>query len=164
MTPVVAPAATSAAGSASNPPLYKKETVCLTLKATEKEAIIDEMIVMLNADGVLNDTGAFKEEIMKRESVSSTAFGGGIVIPHAKTSAVKVPRVAVGLSKKGFSYDSFDGELVHMIFMIAVGDGEADEHLKHLSALSQKLMEPAFTERLKQCSTEQEVVALLSQE
>lgn len=183
VTPIVVPAVRSATGSttrlaaastrvpatehkasASNPPLYKKETVCLTLKSTEKEAVIDEMIAMLNADGVLNDKGAFKEVIMKRESISSTAFGGGIAIPHAKTSAVKVPRVAVGLSKKGFSYDSFDGEPVHMIFMIAVGDGEADAHLKHLSALSQKLMEPEFTERLKQCSTEQEVVALLSQE
>lgn len=148
----------------SSPILYKEETVCLSLEKTEKEDAIDEMIAMLKADGVLNNAKAFKAEIMKREAVSSTAFGGGIAIPHAKTPAVNMPRVAVGLSKKGISYDSLDGEPVSMIFMIAACDGEDEVHLKLLSALSQKLMEPAFIESLNKCKTKKEVVALLSQE
>lgn len=144
--------------------LYKAETVCLSLDKTDKEEVIDEMIAMLEADGVLNNAAVYKEEIMKRESISSTGFGGGIAIPHAKTSAVKVPRVAVGLSKKGVSYNSMDGEPVYMLFMIAAGAGEDDAHLKLLSELSQKLMEPVFIEQLKECKTEHDVVSLLSQE
>ena len=50
-----------------------------------------------------------------------------------------------------------------MIFMIAVCDGEETAHLKVLSALSQKLMEPEFVERLNKCTTKKEIVALLSQ-
>lgn len=146
------------------PLLFKEDTVCLSLEKTEKEDAIDEMIAMLDADGVLNNAEAFKAEIMKREAVSSTAFGGGIAIPHAKTSAVNTSRVAVGLSKKGISYDSADGKAVLMIFMIAAGDGEDDAHLKLLSALSQKLMEPAFIESLNKCRTKKEVVAFLSQQ
>ncbi|WP_235839289.1 fructose-specific PTS transporter subunit EIIC [Clostridium sp. Marseille-P2415] len=148
----------------SAPLLYQEETVCLSLEKTEKEDAIDEMIAMLKADGVLNNAKAFKAEIMKREVVSSTAFGGGIAIPHAKTSAVNMPRVAVGLSKKGISYDSMDGEPVFAVFMIAAGEGEDDAHLRLLSALSQRLMEPAFMERLNQCKSKKEVVSLLSQE
>lgn len=144
--------------------LYQAATVCLALQQTEKEAVIDEMIAMLAADGVLADQAEFKAEIMKREAVSSTAFGGGIAIPHAKTWAVKTPRVAVGLSAKGVDYDAADGAPVTMIFMIAAGDGEDDTHLKMLSALAQKLMEPEFVQALKGCKTKDNVVKLLMQE
>lgn len=161
--PAVMAAAEKEEKSASLPLLYKEETVCLSLTETEKEAVIDEMIALLAADDALYDIPAYKAEIMKREAVSSTAFGGGIAIPHAKTPAVKMPRVAVGLSRKGVSFDSPDGQPVYMIFMIAAGDGEDDIHLKMLSALSQKLMESAFIEQLRNCRTEQEVVRILSQ-
>lgn len=166
VTPIVEEEKKTARESEPSIPLclYKEETVCLSLKKTEKEDVIDEMIGMLAADGVLSDIDEFKAEILKREAVSSTAFGGGIAIPHAKSSAVKTPRVAVGLSKNGVSYDAIDGQPVTMIFMIAAGEGADDTHLKLLSALSRKLMEPAFIESLKHCRSKQEVVALLAQE
>lgn len=145
-------------------PLFKVETVSLSLEQTEKEAVIDEMIQMLKADGVLNNAEAFKAEIMKREEFSSTSFGTGIAIPHGKSSAVNTPRVAVGLSKKGIAYDATDKIPVSAVFMIAVGEGEGNTHLSLLSELSQKLMEPAFVKRLNECSTKEEIVALLEKE
>lgn len=145
-------------------PLFKVETVTLSLEQTEKEEVIDEMIQMLRADGVLNDPEAFKAEIMKREEFSSTSFGTGIAIPHGKSPAVNVPRVAVGLSKKGINYDATDEIPVTAVFMIAVGEGEGDTHLRLLSDLSQKLMEPAFVKRLNECTTKEELVALLEKE
>jgi PTS system fructose-specific IIC component len=145
-------------------PLFKVETVSLSLEQTEKEEVIDEMIQMLKADGVLNDAEAFKAEIMKREEFSSTSFGTGIAIPHGKSPAVNTPRVAVGLSKKGITYDATDEVPVSAVFMIAVGEGEGDTHLKLLSDLSQKLMEPAFVKRLNECSTKEEIVTLLEKE
>lgn len=148
----------------TNPSFYKEETVCLSLENSKKENVIDEMIKMLDADGVINDGEAFKAEIMKREAASSTAFGYGVAIPHAITSAVNTPRVAVGLSKKGISFDSADGKPVFMIFMIAASDGEEEVHLKMLSTLSQKLLEPEFIDRFKKCTAKKEVVALLSEE
>lgn len=151
-------------GAVLSSALYKKETVCLALEKTEKEQVIDEMIAMLEKDGVLHDAAEFKAEIMKREAASSTAVGGGIAIPHAKTLAVSTPRVAVGLSKKGISYDSADGKPVYAVFMIAVGEGEEDAHLKLLSSLSQKLLEPEFLARLKACTTKAQMIAILSEE
>lgn len=148
----------------SSSPLFKVETVSLSLEKTEKEEVFDEMIAMLLRDGVLNDPKAFKAELMKREEVSSTSFETGIAIPHGKSSAVNMPRVAVGLSQKGINYDSASQEPVKAVFMIAVGEGEGETHLKLLSELSQKLMEPAFVKRLNQCGTKEEVVSLLSKE
>ncbi|MTK07030.1 MAG: PTS fructose transporter subunit IIABC [Hungatella sp.] len=144
--------------------LLKEETVCLSLENTGKEEVIDEMVAMLYADGVLQDAEVFKKEIIKREKISSTAFGNGIAIPHGKSPAVRMPRVAVGLSKSGISFDSSDGEPVYAVFMIAVGEGEDKVHLQLLSALSKKLMEPGFLSRLKECTGKDEMIRLITEE
>ena len=144
--------------------LLKEETVCLSLDNTGKEEVIDEMVAMLYADGVLQDAEAFKKEIIKREKISSTAFGNGIAIPHGKSPAVRMPRVAVGLSKKGISFDSSDGEPVYAVFMIAVGENEDEVHLKLLSALSKKLMNPGFLSRLRECTGKDQMIRLITEE
>ncbi|WP_349669701.1 fructose-specific PTS transporter subunit EIIC [Lacrimispora sp.] len=144
--------------------LLKEETVCLSLENTGKEEVIDEMVAMLYADGVLQDAEAFKKEILKREAFSSTAFGNGIAIPHGKSPAVRMPRVAVGLSKNGISFDSSDGEPVYAVFMIAVGENEDEIHLKLLSALSKKLMNPGFLSRLKECTGKDQIIRLITEE
>lgn len=144
--------------------LLKEETVCLSLENTGKEEVIDEMVAMLYADGVLQDAEAFKKEILKREAISSTAFGNGIAIPHGKSPAVRMPRVAVGISKNGISFDSSDGEPVYAVFMIAVGENEDEIHLKLLSALSKKLMNPGFLSRLKECTGKDQIIRLITEE
>jgi len=144
--------------------LLKEETICLSLENTGKEEVIDEMVAMLYADGVLQDAEAFKKEIMKREKISSTAFGYGIAIPHGKSQTVRMPRVAVGLSKKGISFDSLDGQPVYAVFMIAVGENEDEVHLKLLSALSKKLMDPGFLSRLKECTGKDQIIRLITEE
>lgn len=144
--------------------LLKEETVCLSLENTRKEGVIDEMVAMLYADGILQDAEAFKKEIMKREKISSTAFGNGIAIPHGKSPTVRMPRVAVGISKNGISFDSSDGEPVYAVFMIAVGENEDEIHLKLLSALSKKLMNPGFLSRLKECTGKDQIIRLITEE
>ena len=142
--------------------LYAENTVCMDLKAKTKQEAIDEMVELLNKNGVLSDKNKFKQEILKREESSSTGFGNGVAIPHAKTSAVKVPRVAVGISKKGFDFDSLDGQKVNLIFMIAAGEGDNDLHLKTLSALAQNLMDEEFVKAILNSKNEKEIVRLLN--
>ena len=105
----------------------------MNLKSKTKQDVINEMVELLDKNGILNNKNEFKKEILEREELSSTGFGNGIAIPHAKTSAVKIPRVAVGISKDGFDFDSVDGNKANLIFMIAAGDDDNDLHLKTLS-------------------------------
>ena len=69
--------------------LLKKEVMILDLKATSKEAVIDEMITSLVENGVVTDFDTFKQGIMNREAQTSTGLGDGIVMPHSKNAAVK---------------------------------------------------------------------------
>ena len=75
-----------------------------------------------------------------------------------------MPRVAVGISKNGISFDSSDGEPVYAVFMIAVGENEDEIHLKLLSALSKKLVNPGFLSRLKECTGKDQIIRLITEE
>ena len=142
--------------------LYKENTVCMNLKSKTKQDVINEMVELLDKNGILNNKNEFKKEILEREELSSTGFGNGIAIPHAKTSAVKIPRVAVGISKDGSDFDSVDGNKANLIFMIAAGDDDNDLHLKTLSHLAQNLMDDEFVKEILNSKSKKEIVQLLS--
>ncbi len=142
-------------------PLFKTKAVTLDLKGKTKDRVIDEMVALLDDSGALSDPEAYQHEIWKREKESTTGIGMGIAIPHAKTSAVRQPMVAVGISKDGFDYESLDGKPVHLIFMIAAGGNDGDLHLKILSELSKKLMHQEFVAAILGCSSKKELVDLL---
>ncbi len=141
--------------------LYNENTVALELKGRTKEEVLKEMTELLYQDGVLTNKEEFLAEINKREESGSTGFGNGVAIPHAKTKSVVKPRVAVGISKKGFEFDSLDGKPVHLIFMIAAGEGDNDLHLKTLSSLAQNLMEKEYVDKILASKNVKEIVSLL---
>ncbi|WP_456277751.1 PTS fructose transporter subunit IIABC [Bacillus sp. AK128] len=143
--------------------LLKKETIVLDLKATSKQDVIDELVDVLSTAGRLFDRRKFKEAILARESQSTTGIGEGIAIPHAKTSAVKVPAIAFGRSTEGVDYEALDGQPSHLFFMIAASEGANNEHLETLSRLSSYLMDPAFRQRIESAKTKDEVIQAIDE-
>ena len=143
--------------------LFNIDAVTLELKGNSKIEIINEMVSLLNDSGALTDSKAYLEEIWKREKQSTTGIGMGIAIPHAKTSAVRKPMVAVGISKNGFDYESLDGQPAHIIFMIAAGGNDGELHLKILSELSKKLMHQEFVDAILKCRSTEKLITLLKE-
>ena len=141
--------------------LLCKATINLDLKVENKNDVIDQLVELLDFAGKLNNKEKFKEEILKRENLSSTGIGEGIAIPHGKTSAVKEASLALGIVKNGVDYDSLDGEPVHIVFMIAAGESANADHLETLSKLSVLLMNPEFKSALLSLKTPAEVLDLI---
>ena len=141
--------------------LLSLDTIKLDLAASNKNEVIDQLVDVLWDAGKLTDKNLYKEEILKRESLSSTGIGERIAIPHAKTKAVKNASLALGIYKYGVDYDSLDGEPVNIVFMIAAPAGANDEHLETLSRLSVLLMNPDFKNGLLNAKTPKEVISLL---
>lgn len=142
--------------------LFHENTICLSLKAEDKNEAIAEMVALLAADGVLKDAQAFKAAVLAREAQSTTGIGFGIAIPHAKSAAVNAARVAFGISKSGVDYKSDDGSAANLIFMIAAPEAADDLHLKMLARLSRKLIDPVFRNQLLSCAEKSEVMDLLA--
>ena len=136
--------------------LLKKQSIELGVKAASKEEAIDCLIALMDAGGRLNDRAGYKEGILARESLGSTAIGEGIAIPHAKVEAVKEPGLAAITVPEGVDYEAFDGSLSNLIFMIAAPAGGEDVHLEALSRLSTLLMNPGFKEALIHAGSKEE--------
>ena len=116
--------------------LLDKKSVTLNLVASTKMEAIDKMVDLVGNSGNLNNKEEYKKAIIAREEMSTTGIGEGVAIPHAKTKAVNKACLAAGVSKDGIDYESFDGSLSHLFFMIAAPDGANDTHLEVLSRLS----------------------------
>ena len=160
VTPKVVEAAEASAGSLAVSGGNAGAVSRTEAKPAQSE-VIEEMASLLEKDGTLTDKETFKKAIYEREAMSTTGMGMGIAIPHAKTNAVKIPRVAVGISKEGFDFASEDGEPAHLVFMIATNENGGDLHLKTLAELSGKLMHEEFTDSLMNAKSREEIVRLL---
>ena len=143
--------------------LLRKDVMLLDLQATEKTAVIEEMIKSLVDHGYVTDFETFKEGILAREALTSTGLGEGIAMPPSKHSAVKEATVLFAKSNKGVDYESLDGQPTDLFFMIAAPEGANDTHLTALAELSQYLMKDGFADKLRKVSSPDEVIALFDQ-
>lgn len=139
--------------------LLKKEVMIMDLKATSKEAAIDEMITKLVDTGVVTNFAIFKDGIMKREAQTSTGLGDGIAMPHSKNAAVKEATVLFAKSASGVDYEALDGQPTDLFFMIAAPDGANDTHLAVLAELSKYLLKEGFADQLRQAKTPDDIIA-----
>ena len=143
--------------------LLRKDVMLLDLQATEKTAVIEEMIKSLVDNGYVTDFETFKEGILAREALTSTGLGDGIAMPHSKNSAVKEATVLFAKSNKGVDYESLDGQPTDLFFMIAAPEGANDTHLAALAELSQYLMKDGFADKLRQVTSPDQVIELFDQ-
>lgn len=142
--------------------LLKKESIELGTALNSKEEAIDKLVGLMDAGGRLHDRAGYKEGILAREGLGSTAIGDGIAIPHAKVEAVKEPGLAAVTVPAGVDYEAFDGSAANLIFMIAAPAGGADVHLEALANLSTLLMNPGFKEGLLAAKTKEEFLSIIN--
>ncbi|PZO96276.1 MAG: PTS fructose transporter subunit IIC [Streptococcus pyogenes] len=140
--------------------LLNQKVMIMDLKATTKEAAIDEMITSLTKHGVVTDYDTFKTGIMNREAQMTTGLGDGIAMPHSKNAAVKEATVLFAKSAKGVDYASLDGRPTDLFFMIAAPDGANDTHLAALAELSQYLLKDGFADQLRGAKKPEDVLAI----
>ncbi|WP_433938622.1 fructose-specific PTS transporter subunit EIIC [Paenibacillus lautus] len=140
------------------------DLINLNLVGTTQDAVIDEMIGVLERNGAIRADGDFKQAILAREQESSTGIGMNIAIPHGKSDAVLKPSVVFGIQQDGVDWKSLDGSEAKLIFMIAVPrNSKQNAHLKVLQMLSRKLMDDDFREALLAVTTKEEAYQLLDQ-
>ncbi|HGF7365882.1 TPA: fructose-specific PTS transporter subunit EIIC [Vibrio cholerae] len=140
--------------------LIEPEIICLDLKANNKEDVLIELVELLDNAGKLTDKQQFLNDIWRREEIGNTGFEEGIAIPHAKSRAVALPAVVVGISRQGIDYGAEDGQLSDVFFMLASPDGEDHHHIEVLAQISSKLIEEGFVEQLKSAESVEQALAL----
>ncbi|MEK6727793.1 MAG: PTS sugar transporter subunit IIA [Candidatus Omnitrophota bacterium] len=143
-----------------------KKAIVTDLKSTKKEDVIKELVDVLINSGEIEKRCRNKliDALVNRESLGSTAIGQGIAIPHAKSDCVTNLLAAFGLSKKGVDFDSLDGELAHIFFLLVAPQDSAGPHLKALARISRLLKDKYFRDTLRSCTDDKAVIKIISQE
>ncbi len=139
--------------------LLSRESVNLSLPQGSKQQVLDTMIEMMNSTGNLSDKEEFAKAIYAREEQFSTGIGDGIAIPHGKSSAVKKATLVAGVNRDGIDFDSLDGEVAKLFFMIAAPDGSNQLHLDVLARLSTLLIKEDFRASLLSAQSADEFLA-----
>ncbi|MGN0491114.1 PTS fructose transporter subunit IIABC [Ruminococcus sp.] len=140
--------------------LLKKNGIALNVNVTDKSAAISKLVSLHEKCGNLKDTAAFKEGILKREEMGTTAVGMEVAIPHAKSDAVKAPALTAITVPNGVDYGAADNKPCKLIFMIAATT-DGDVHLEVLARLMQLLMDEEFTAKLKTAKTADEFLSII---
>lgn len=134
------------------------------LKANTKKGVLEELVTLLVQDKKVSDMGGAVQILLEREKLGSTGIGQGIAIPHAKTDQAKTVVAAFGLSRKGISFDSLDGDPVHIVFLLIAPPDAAATHLKALARISRMLKDKFFRQSLREAKTTDEVLRLIREE
>jgi nitrogen PTS system EIIA component len=143
-----------------------KKAIVMDIKSTKKEDVLKEMVDALVNSGDIEKRSRNKliDSLMSREALGSTAIGQGIAIPHAKSESVAKLIAAFGLSKKGVDFDSLDGELAYIFFLLVAPQDSAGPHLKALARISRLLKDKYFRDTLRNCSDEKSVIKIITEE
>ena len=140
--------------------LLNVESIKLNATPKNKQEAIDELIDLQVKGGKITDREAYKEGILAREAMSTTAVGEGIAIPHAKSDAVKAPSLAAITVPNGVDYEAMDDEPSTLLFMIAAPNG-GDVHLEVLSRLMTMLMDENFKSKLLSAKDKNEFLKII---
>ena len=141
--------------------LIDPECFTMELKGETKEAIITELVDILASAGKLINRDMVLADIFERERSMSTGMSHGIALPHGKTDGIAETTVAVGIKKAGINFESMDGQLSRLFFLVASPKITGGLHLQFLAAVGSILGNEALREEVINSATPQEAVNLL---
>ncbi len=145
--------------------LMRADLISLDLLAVTRDGVLKELVGLVEDAGLLTDPGAFLASLIGREDLLSTALGAGVAVPHARSVPDKLflePAIAIGRSRHGVEFDSPDGKLTHLFFLICPPDDAI--HLRLLAKLAEVVREDALIRELMKARDAESVIKAVKAE
>lgn len=142
--------------------ILQPNCVKVPIENRDKEAVITELVDLLDASGALTDRDVALDAVLSRERIQSTGTGAGIAIPHGKCNAVKEVVMAIGIAREPIEFDSIDGRPVRIVFLLISPEDRALPHIQALAAISRFVLNEQFRHKLEQADSAETINELLS--
>lgn len=143
--------------------VLQKEAVLVDLKSQDKKGVIEELSLPI-ARAIGKKHEELVQVLMERERLGSTGIGGGIGIPHGKIGDTDSLIIGFGLSRNGVDFESIDGRLTHIFFLLVTPENATGLHLKILARITRILKNEPLKERLLKVATTDEVLSIIKEE
>jgi len=143
--------------------ILQPNCVKVPVENKDKEAVITELVDLLDANGLLLDRDVALDAVLTRERTRSTGTGAGIAIPHGKCNAVKELVMAIGIAHEPIEFDSVDGKPVTILILLLSPADQTGPHIQALASISRLMLNEEFKEKLEQAASADEVYGLLNE-
>jgi len=144
--------------------LIKPEIIKIPLEAKSKEAVIRELLEVVQTDGQLKDFDAAYDVLLAREAKGSTGLEEGIAVPHAKTDQVSTITLAIGIAPQGIDFQALDGKPSTLFFLMLAPPDQSGPHIEALSEIARITQSKTFCKMLLRAENAEEVAELLTEE
>jgi len=131
------------------------------LTTSDKNDALKEIYRLLSSAETVKDEAELEKAIFEREDIISTGIGLGIAIPHVRLKSVTGMTIAIGVIKEGIDYNSFDGEPVNIIIMIAAPEGAHREYLSVLAKIALLLKNESIRKSILEAESANEIYNVL---
>ena len=142
--------------------ILQPNCVKVPVENKDKEAVITELVDLLDANGLLLDRDVALDAVLIRERTRSTGTGAGIAIPHGKCNAVKELVMAIGIAHEPIEFESVDGKPVKILILLVSPADQTGPHIQALASISRLMLNEEFKQKLEQATSAEKVYELLS--
>ena len=142
--------------------ILQPNCVKVPVENKDKEAVITELVDLLDANGLLLDRDIALEAVLARERTRSTGTGAGIAIPHGKCNAVKELVMAIGITHEPIEFESVDGKPVTIFTLLVSPADQTGPHIQALARISKLMLDEEFKQKLEKATSADEVYELLN--
>ncbi len=129
---------------------------CVPLSSTSKNDAIEELFRFIQSNPALTSFDLAKSDVFEREDDRSTGLEKGIALPHASSSGVSAPIVAVGISNHGIDFGALDGKICKIIILVLTPPEEKNIHLETLMDVALYSKSKQFIDALPATTTPEE--------
>ncbi len=133
------------------------------LENTDKMAVIEELVDLLDENGLLQDRKAALEAVIARERTRSTGIGSGIAIPHGKSRSVNELVMSIGITKDPIDFESVDGKGVQIVILLVSPTNQTGPHIQALARISRLMLDETFKENLQNADSPQQAYQLITE-
>ena len=134
------------------------EMVFARLGAADRHACVETMVGRLVELGTVADGDALLQELIAREEVETTGIGGGIAIPHVRSSKVVGSLVMIATLVEPIRFNSVDGEPVDLVFLLAGARELPGQQLRVLARISKLVRIDSFLSSLRTAETPADII------
>ncbi|MBP7089192.1 MAG: cation:proton antiporter, partial [Candidatus Omnitrophica bacterium] len=117
---------------------FSHRSIIGEIKTNNRDKAIHKLCELIAEQESL-ETDILYEAVIKRENAMGTALEEGVAIPHARLAFLKRPIIAFGRSLSGIDWDSPDGNLTNLIFLILTPEGEDDIQVQILALIAKAM-------------------------
>jgi mannitol/fructose-specific phosphotransferase system IIA component (Ntr-type) len=143
---------------------FPPTVVRVDLVARSRDHVLRLLVADLRAAGAVREEAEPLRKLLEREEAATTALGGGIALPHARTATCPDPRLAVARLAPAVDFGATDTIPVDLVFLL-LGPPEAPgEHVKLLARIAKLAQRKSVLAELRGAAGEPEFRAILDRE